>query len=608
MSFWSNVRGHVAMRIGELAGASVSPEDFSLPPKPELGDLAYGCFKLAKTMGVSPAEAAKTIAEKFPKDDRLIKGVVATGPFLNITLQTGEFIHRLIRDIEAGGEAFGMSTLGAGKTVMLEYAQPNTHKEMHVGHLRNLALGSAMANILRQASWDVIPVSYHGDVGAHVSKCLWWMVESFRTSGGRVVGAPEQKKGAKVEAKSEAMGLTMKEVDALLVAVPREERTGRYLGRLYAESTRKLEDMPEAKDVVSAVLRALEAHDPIWNKLWIETRRWSLDEMAALFDELGVKITRQYLESEVVDEGQRIVDQLIAKGVAKESQGAIVVDLEDKKLGVFLIRKSDGTSLYATKDLALAYLKEREYPKLNRGLVLVDNRQMHYFNQLFETLKLMEYPVTTEFAGYEFVTLKSGAMSSREGNIVTYQDFRDEIFAKTRKETLNRHGDWNEGKVHYAAWALAMAAVKFGMLRQDAEKIFTFDVDQALSFEGDTGPYVQYAAVRLGAILRKSGVVIPRGEDTPDCRILNEPAEKALALALARFEDVCRRAAEDLRPSQLAQWCVETAQLANAFYRDVKVLDTQEPERSARLRFVAAARDVLGRGLELLGIPVPEEM
>jgi len=167
-----------------------------------------------------------------------------------------------------------------------------------------------------------------------------------------------------------------------------------------------------------------------------------VDEMAEIFQELGVLIDRQYFESEVVDEGQRIVDELLKKGIATKSQGAIVVPMEDQKLGVFLVRKSDGTSLYATKDLALAKLKLREYPKTNRSLIIVDNRQSLYFKQLFETLKRMGVTVPFEFVGYEFVTLKTGAMSSREGNVVTFESFRDEVVSYASRETESRHEDW----------------------------------------------------------------------------------------------------------------------------------------------------------------------
>ena len=583
MSYWSHLKTALAQKASDLAGAPVAPEAFVNPPKPDMGDLALGCFPFAKAMGKNPAEAAEVIAAGFHE---AIPGVraKALGPFVNFIFDAAVFSASVAKDVLAAPGSFGAGTAGEGKTVMVEYAQPNTHKEMHVGHLRNLVLGAAVIRLLRHASWDVVAASYHGDVGAHVAKCLWWMV----TEAGKSPGE-----------------LTEKEVDEILSGLSSEKQTGEYLGSLYAASTREIEARGDtAKVEVSAVLQALEAHAPAWEKLWRETRQWSLTEMSALFEELGAMIDRQYLESEVVDEGQRIVDDLLKKGVAKESQGAIVVDLEEKKLGVFLIRKSDGTSLYATKDLALAYLKHREYPALDRSILVVDNRQMLYFQQLFETLKQMGYPVTLEHVGYEFVTLKDGAMSSREGNVVTYQSFREEVLAKTRQEVAARHDDWEADKKEMAARAIAHAGMMFGMLRQDSEKIFTFDADQALSFEGDTGPYVQYAVVRLSSILRKAG-----GQATPSDAPHNaHDAEKALALSLAQFEDVCRRAAAELRPNILAQWCVETAHRANAFYRDVPVLDAPNEDRVARLNLVAAARDTLTLALGLLGVPVPEEM
>ncbi len=608
MSYWSDLKLRLASRVSELSGATVTPEDFVLPPKPEMGDMAVGCFKLAKAMGKNPAEVAKTLAGSFGSADGVT--AKAEGPFLNFILDPSVFIAGVVEDVDSAG-AFGASTEGKGKMVMVEYAQPNTHKEMHVGHLRNLVLGASLVRILRHAGWSVIPASYHGDVGAHVAKCLYRIV---------------------AKADRSPADLKEKDVDAILAGLPIEQHNGEYLGRMYTEATReigedvmmspvqnapgdpswksefdrKAEHRQAIKQAVSLVQQALESHHPAWEKLWLATRQWSLDEMAMLFKELDVNIDRPYLESEVVDEGQKIVDGLIKKGVAKESQGAIVVDLEEKKLGIFLIRKSDGTSLYATKDLALAYLKQKEYPKLDRSILLVDNRQSLYFQQLFETLKQMGYRVPLEHVGYEFVTLKSGAMSSREGNIVTYQEFRDEVVAKTRTETKKRHEDWSDEQVNGMAWAIAKSGIMFGMLRQDSEKIFTFDIDQALSFEGDTGPYVQYAAVRLGSILKKAEQGTTPADLDGDAS--SHPAEKALALALARYEDVCVRAARELRPGIIAQWCVETAHLSNAFYRDVPVLTVPEPVRSSRLGLVRAAHDVLSQGLGMLGIPVPDEM
>jgi arginyl-tRNA synthetase len=621
-NLWYTVKDHLAQRMSAILGVKVERDDFMRPPKPEMGDVAFGCFEAAKTLNANPAEIAKKAAAEFGSDMRFVEKVEAQGPFVNVTLAPGEFIQRLVLDAEYEGERYASSNAGAGKKIMFEYAQPNTHKEMHVGHVRNLALGSSIVAILRHVGWNVITASYHGDVGAHVAKCLWQFVEQGRASAAEdadAVGATSRlvqahasrkRKGGKksTDQKSPVMNLSMYEVRTMIEAIPRERRTGKYLGDLYSQATRELAADPDQKEIVSRVQQALEGDDPVWHKLWQETRRWSLDEFIVLFEEFGVDIERQYLESEVMGEGQKIVDELLKKGVARESEGAIVVDLEDADLGVFLIRKSDGTSLYATKDLALAEFKLEEYPKIERSVMLVDNRQTQYLRQLFETLKRMGYPIPNEHVNYEFVTLKGGAMSSREGNIVTYQDFRDQAYKYAWDQTKARHEAWSQGQVNYTAWSLALAGMKFGMLRQDSDKVYTFDMKEALSFEGDTGPYVQYTAVRLNSILRRADYPDIRGKEEPNCRVLTAPQEKRLALDIARFCEAAARAAQEMRPNIIANWCLETARDANAFYRDLPVLEAESGVREARIRLVYAARDVLTIGLKLLGIPVPEEM
>jgi arginyl-tRNA synthetase len=265
--------------------------------------------------------------------------------------------------------------------------------------------------------------------------------------------------------------------------------------------------------------------------------------------------------------------------------------------------------LYATKDLALAELKFKEYPESDRSLMLVDSRQSFYFKQLFEALRRMGFTKPMEFVGYEFVTLKEGAMSSRKGNVITYQSFRDEVMKYAISEIMKRHeGDdkWHEGKVQHTAWALAMAGVKFGMLKQDSDKIYTFDLERALSFDGATGPYCQYAATRLGSILKKAGGPVQADEGLT--RGYDHVTEKQLAMTLATFPAKVQEAAVSLRPSVIAQWCLDAAQSINAFYRDVPVLESQGALREGRLRLAQVARQTLVRGLDLLGIPAPDEM
>ncbi|MBI5654940.1 arginine--tRNA ligase [Candidatus Uhrbacteria bacterium] len=612
---WQAILEHVARKIGEAAETEVKAEDLVTPPNSDLGDVAFGCFKIAKTKGKNPAEIAKELAAKLLKDDHTIESVSASGPYLNVVLRTGDFLSRIIQEVEHYKAKYGSSEEGNGRQVMVEYAQPNTHKEMHIGHLRNLVLGASLARLLQTDGWQVIAASYHGDVGAHVSKCLWLLVRE-NSSG---VAQPKPKKPKKGEPETVVLNpdqwtekvlaeLDDTMVDKIVESIPKEKRTGEYLGKIYAEASKLLEENPDWKEQVSEVQRKLEAKSAGWNKLWQETRRWSMVEMANHFRELGVTLDRQYYESEVVEEGQKIVDNLLKSGTAKESQGAIVVDLEHEKLGVFLIRKSDGTSLYATKDLALAQLKFKEYPKLERSLHVVDYRQSLYFKQLFRTLQLMGIKKPMEYVGYEFLTLKSGAMSSREGNVVTYESFRDEVLAFARKETAARHEDWPQGRVEHTAWCLAMGGIKYGMLKQDSEKIITFELEKALAFEGDTGPYIQYAVTRMNSILKKANWDATKGVEAGDRTLLTEKAEKKLALQLAVFPEICSRSAKELKPALIAQWCFTTAQAANAFYRDVPVLEAPFGVKQARLQLVASSASVLILGLNLLGIPVPEEM
>ncbi len=571
----------IAQHLSEATGTSVLPSEIVVPPDNALGDFAFGCFRLAKEKKMNPVQLAEEIASSFNAKNLDVAEVKAAGPYVNFKLSINEAVARVVQDVGAT-KKIGASNMGGKKQLLFEYAQPNTHKEIHVGHLRNLLLGNALIALLDRAGWKVVPMSYHGDVGAHVAKSLWWFVRSRKGS----------------------IELSSVEVKQFIAKMPvKKEQYGNYLGGLYAESTRQLETHPEWKDEVSIVQRKLEAGDKVWGRLWKETRAWSLKEMNAIFKELGVNIKRQYLESEVMTRGQEMVDHLLKIGVAKESQGAMVVDLEEKKLGVFLVRKSDGTSLYATKDLALAELKLKEYPKASRNLIMVDNRQSFYFKQLFETLRLMKIEPVPEFVGYDFVTLKSGAMSSREGNIVTYESFRDSVLAFARKEFETRHADWSPKKITDTARKLAMGGIKFAFLKQDADKVFTFDLEQALSFDGATGPYCQYAAVRLGSILKKAGRSATRSK-----LVYEHPSEKKLALKLAQLPSILETAARELRPNVLVIWCYEAAQIINEFYRDVPVLDVAPVLKASRLRLASAAKSALEQGLELLGIEVPAEM
>ncbi len=583
LNYWMQ---EIADRLSEATGIKVQTSEVVRPPDTSMGEFAYACFRLAKERAKSPVEIAREIADLLKKDHPDFTEIQAVGPYVNFRLATGEAVARVVRDIEAQKERYGIVSPEKGQELLFEYANPNTHKEVHIGHLRNFVLGVSLARILKAGGRNITPISYVNDVGSNVAKCLWLLV-----------------KKANIDIRT----VTLEQAREALETVPQEERNGKYLGNVYTEVTRVIEEDASLVEDVSFVQAQLEKHDPAWDLLWRETRRWCLDELASIFVELGIKMERQYFESEVIDEAGPLVTSLLEKGIARESEGAVIIDLEEQKLGIMMIRKSDGNLLYASKDLPLAFLKIKEYPATAQSYVLADFRQTLYFKQLQAVLKKLEVKADFDLIAYGLVTLPEGAMSSRKGNIVTYQGLRDAVVEYAKQEIVSRHPDWNEGKVDHTAWTLAMSGIKFALLRQDSDKNLVFDMQEALSFDGATGPYCQYAAIRFASIFRKAGVSEKElsGSLVPE---FAHASEKALALSLAQLPSLIILATRDLRPSVIAQWCHETAQRMNEFYRDVPVLESVGPQRIARLRLIAASRQVLAQGLELLGISLPDEM
>lgn len=544
---------------------AVSDAELVKPPQKDMGDLSYPCFGLAKAQKGNPAALAKDLAAKLAPAG-LVGEIRAVGPYVNFFFHRAAFATSVLEDVLGRAGEYGDAPKKNGR-VLIEYGSPNTHKEIHVGHLRNFALGLSVVNLTRAAGLDVVPVSYIGDIGAHVAKCLWAL--------------------KKFHANEE----------------PPAER-GKFLGQIYAEATRKVEENEAYKEEIADTQRKLEARDPEWDALWKETRQWSIDELNGIFNELGCFFERMYFESEVEGPGKELVLELRGRGIAKEGErGAIIVDLEPEGLGIFLVLKSDGSALYSTKELALAVKKFEDYTAIDTSVHVVDTRQSLYFKQFFATLKRMGFDKEMHHLAYEFVTLKEGAMSSRKGNIVTYEDFRDAMKEMAGEESRKRHPEWSDEKVAETGWAVAEGAMKFGMLKQDTDRPIVFDMEEALSFDGFTGPYVQYSHARLSSILAKAD-----GETVSVCRASEDPAEFALLRVVADFPEVVLRAAEARKPSLLAQYLFDLAQESNAFYRDVHVLSAEGADRGRRLAIAGAAKEALARGLRLLGIKAPEEM
>ena len=553
---------------------------FSQPPKPEMGDLAFACFDLAKKEGKNPVEIARELAGRIV-ETRLIASVQAFGPYVNFYLNAGEVAKLVI--CEVNKKNYGASDFGKRKKMMIEYPSQNTHKEFHIGHLRNVCIGNTLMQLYKKSGYKIVPVNYINDFGAHVVKCLWWIMRKGR--------------------------------DALQCVCT--ENRQRWLGEMYAEASNYIkEHTVETQNLASLQIKSeldelqkkLEKKDHETMKLFKETRKWSLDGFKKIDKELGLKYKEIFLESDVKDGGQKIVDELLAKKIAQVGErGAIIIDLTQCGLDIALIRKSTGAGVYLTSDFGLAIKKFKKY-KVDESINITGSEQDFYFKQLFKVLELYGFKHKMSHIGYGLVNLPSGKMSSRAGNVILYDDLRDEVFARMLAEAQTRHTDWSKKKMEKTALVLTMAILKFTMQKHEANKVITFDLKEAVSFEGFSAPYLLYVVARINSLLRKSKV-------HKVCKVhkvlakLATSEEKKLLMLIGEYGEVVKKAMENKNPSVIAKYCFDLAQAFNDFYNKHSVLSAENKELTlARLALCGAVKKVLVDALGLLTIDVVEEM
>jgi arginyl-tRNA synthetase len=534
-----------------------------VPPSPEMGDYAFPCFILSKQLKKSPEEISKQL--KKLKTPNFISKLESNGPYLNVFLNQTEFIKNTTKIILKEKEKYGQINLGKNKKVMIEFYNQNTHKVIHVGHLRNTVIGDFLVNLYNFTHHKAIPVSYLGDIGTHVAKSIW-ALEKFHKKG----KLPNNK--------------------------------GKFLGEIYVKANKELEKNEKYKEEVSKTLKKLENGDPRLNKIWKETRKWSLDEFKEIAKQLNINIERYFLESEVEKPGQEIVDELIKKKLAYKDEGAILINLEKYKLKKFLLRKSDGTSLYSTKDLALAKIKFNEY-NVDESIYLTGDEQKFYFQQLFKTLELIGFKKPMTHISHGLVKLKDGSnMSSRKGNVELYEDFYDKVLKKTIKDLKSRYKSWTKAKTEKIAKEIVIGAIKFTMLNQDSNKEVLFDIDKALSFEGDTCPYLQYSNARINSILKK---VKP---DKPDYKLVKMQIEFRLIKKLADFPEIIQKSNEKNSPHTLTNYLLDLARTFNEFYHSCHINQSKKGLKGARIEIIKATQQVFTNAFSILNIPLPKEM
>jgi arginyl-tRNA synthetase len=551
-------------------GLKIMPEDLREPPQAEMGDISLPCFILSKEMKKSPEIIAADLA-KVVKPSDLIINIKNIGPYLNFLLDYAKVAEMILTEIKKGRGDYGLNQNGKGKKVMIEYSQPNTHKEFHIGHVRNICLGSAIVNLYRVCGYKVIAANYLGDIGAHVAKVLWYMINYVNETD---IG-PDK---------------------------------GEFLGQAYSRAIVELNSDPEKQAHVQEILQRLEAgKDKDLMFLWKQTRDWSLDAFNKIYDELGIKFNVEFFESIEEKEGRKLLPMLLKQDFIKESQGAIIADLEPYKLGILVLLRGDGTSLYGLKDIPLAIKKFKKY-KIDKSLYIIDNRQSQYLKQIFKILELLGFKKDMVHVPYEFVELKSGIISSRTGNVITYEEVRDAAMTKVVGETKVRHVDWKEEKINEVSLKIVLAALKFSMIKQASDKIITFDIDEALKLDGFTGPYLLYANARMNSILKKAETEGIKLTGKTDYKALESNIEKQLIKDLLAYPQIVLEAQTKNDPAILAQFIFRICQNFNTFYHELPVMKAESEIRLARLILIKSIRQVLENSLVLLGIPILKEM
>ena len=552
------------------------------PPNPEMGHLAFGCFVFAKTLKKSPAVVAGEI-KRLLGDVTGTSSIEAAGPYLNI-----KFKPEVLADATVlralNSEMFSSLLVTDAPKTMIEYSQPNTHKELHVGHMRNLCLGDSLIRLLRRSfgTDKVISSTFPGDVGTHVAKCLWY-----------------------IKNHTEPQVLENKRNDPM---------RGEWLGQMYSTASLKLEDEAGTPDIfernkaqLTEILKQLEAGRGEYYELWSETREWSIELMNRVYKWAGVDFDRWYWESEVDADSVKTVKKYFAEGKLQESQGAIGLDFSAENLGFCLLLKTDGTGLYATKDIELARRKFEDF-KIEKSIYVVDMRQALHFKQVFKALEHLGFEQAKDcfHLQYNFVELPDGAMSSRKGNIVPLVSLVEKMKAHVKTQYLARYKDeWSADEIENVADIVAKGAIKYGMLRQDTNKKIVFDMDEWLKLDGESGPFIQYSYARINSLLKKFG----QNGVNFNGKLLTHPAEIKLMQHLMNFNGVVVASAENYKPAALCTYLYDMAKKFNSFYHDCPIGNVDDTElRKARLALSAAVGLVLVNGLNLLGIPVPERM
>lgn len=548
-NMWIDIKSSIAGALG------ASPNEIEEPDK--FGDFAYACFSKAKQAGKNPKDIALELALGLKID--MISKIEATGPYLNFYVDWCEFSKRLLGGIDSSYGSWNES-----EAVVMDVFNANPFKAFHIGHLRNAAIGESLRRVLEKTGRKTFSVSYNGDVGIHVAR---WMLYYSKFCKDLEIPANFTK----------------------------------FSGELYAKSSQMAKDDLKFEEEAQEMNRKIDRRDSSIIGDWKRFRDLCYKDYERIRSEIEVKVDKVIPESECEEIGKNTVMRLYNEGKLKISDGAIGIDLSDYKLGFFILLKSDGTAIYASKDIGLLQRKSESF-KFDKMMYVVGSEQILYFQQLFKTFELLGLysESKSKHVPHGLVTLKDGKMASRLGNVITYDDLMGIMTNRVLEEIEKKNPDL-ENKDQIAK-KIALGAIMFQMLDIESNKLIKFDWEQALDIQGRSGPYLQYSLVRAINIIKKES------PGNFDASLLKEDAEMKLIKKIARYPGVIRNAAENYAPNIIANYVFELAQDFNTFYQSIPVLKAEGDLKNARLGLVRAFSIVLESAMHLLNIPRVEKM
>ncbi len=557
----------IAIIIAKAANLDINEVESLIEiPKPGMGDYAFPCFKLAKVMKKAPQVIASEIAEKIEKPE-FVEKINVLNAYINFYVNKTVFVENVLKKVSEKGSKYIGSDIGNGKTIVIDYSSPNIAKPFHIGHLRSTAIGNSLYKIYKALGYNVVGINHLGDWGTQFGK----LIVAYKLWGNK-----------------EAV----------------EKDDIKELSRIYVKFHEEAEKNPSLNDEARSWLVKMQEGDKEAIDLWKWFCDISMKEFNRIYKRLNITFDSYAGESFYNDKMQAVVDELREKNLLTESQGAQIVDLEKYNMPPCLILRSDGGTLYPTRDIAAAFYRKKTY-NFDKCIYVTALDQNLHFAQWFKVIELMGYDWARDLVHTPFglVSLGDGKLSTRKGHVVLMEDILNMSVEKT-KNIIEEKNPNLENKDEIAE-EVGIGAIIFEDLFNSRIKNVVFDFDRMLNFDGETGPYAQYTHARACSIIKRAGVDV---DENIDYSLLNDEASFNVCKVINEFPDKLAEAADKNEPYIIARQIIEVCKAFNKFYNENNILNSEDNVKNARLKLVFAVRNVLRNGLDLLGVSAPEQM